>query len=176
VRFRWIGWAIAGIAVMGGAGYLLAALVLFPSPLHGNDREVPPVIGLGEDDARRDINRLGLEPAITSREPHPLAQPGTIIWQDPSPGVSVPRSFRVELHVSSGLPMVAVPNLRGFDASFAQRLLAAAGLGVDNLDSIDDSGPWPDGVSVPSGTVAGTVPAAGDSVPLGLRVLLHVTR
>lgn len=175
-RFAWLGWLVGGVAVMAVAGYLVAALVIFPSPLRGAEREIPHVIGLASDEARRDINRLGLEAEVVASEPHPLAQPGVVVWQDPPAGVAVPRSFKVELVVSAGMPRVAVPDLRGFDGAFAQRLLLAAGLGVDNIDSVDDTGPWPDGVSIPSGTVARTSPAAGDSLPLGLRVLLHVTR
>jgi beta-lactam-binding protein with PASTA domain len=161
---------------MGVVGYLVAALVLFPSPLRTNEREMPHLVGLEEQDAREDAARLGLVVDTVVREPHPLAAVNTVVWQDPPPAVRVPRDFRVRLAVSSGLPMVRVPNLRGFDAAFAQKLLVAAGLGVDNIDSIDDISRWPEGVSVPPGTVSGTAPAAGDSVPIGLRVLLHVTR
>lgn len=161
---------------MGVVGYLLAALVLFPSPLHTNEREMPALVGLEEQDARRQAAELGLVVDTVLREPHPVASPGTIVWQDPPAAVMLPRDARVRLVVSSGVPLVRVPDLRGFDAAFAQRLLLAIGLGVDNVDTIDDIGEWPEGVSIPPGTVAGSAPAPGDSLPIGQRVLLQVTR
>ncbi len=158
-----------GVAVTAGAGYLVAALVLFPAPLLPNEREVARVLGIGEDDARRQLEAQGFGVDITGREPHPTASTGTVVWQDPPPGVVVPREARVELVVSSGAPRVAVPDVRGYDRDLAAQVLAATGIGVELVDTIGAKG-------LPPGVVAGTSPAAGDSVPLGLRLTLHLVR
>ena len=166
-NLKWALWLVAGIAVTAAAGYLVAALWLFPAPLLPNERQVARVSGMSENDARRELERHGLAAEVTAREPSPGSGEGTVVWQDPPPGVAVPRGTTVKLILSSGLPVVAVPDVRGFDAMFAQRLIAAAGLRVEGIDTLDVKG-------VPPGAAGGTSPAAGDSVLLGRGLILHL--
>ena len=162
-------WLLLGVAVMGGAGYLVAAVWLFPAPLLPTERQVSRVGGMFEDRARRELERVGLGAEVSAREPHPLAAPGTVIWQDPPPGVAVPRGTAVSLVLSSGVPKVMVPDVRGYDPEFAQRLLAAVGLRVDGIDTLDIKG-------VPTGAAGSTDPSAGDSVLIGRSIFLHLAR
>ena len=154
---------------MAGAGYLLAALVLFPSPLLPNERQVTRVIGLGADEARRELEERGLAVEIAGTEPHPTAAGGIVTWQDPAEGTAVPRGSVVTLTVSGGPPRVMVPDVRGLDLDLAQRLVLAAGLTVSAVDSVDEK-------SVMSGVAVGTDPAARDSLPMGRSVVIHLSR
>jgi serine/threonine-protein kinase len=154
---------------MSVAGYLVAAVWLFPAPLMPTERVVSRVGGMFEDRARRELERVGLAAEVTAREPDPLAAAGTVIWQDPPPGVAVPRGTAVSLVLSSGVPKVMVPDIRGYDPDFAQRMLAAVGLRVDGIDTLDIKG-------VPPGAAGGTDPQAGDSVLIGRSVFLHLAR
>jgi serine/threonine-protein kinase len=154
---------------MTGAGYLVAALVLFPAPLLPNERPVPRLLGLDEDVARRELERAELAAAEIAREPHPTAAPGAVIWQDPPAGVAVPRGGAVHLVVGAGPPRLRVPHVAGLDVGLASRLLAAAGLRVDFVDSVEIA-------DVPRGISVGTTPAAGDSVPRGTGLVLRVAR
>jgi serine/threonine-protein kinase len=160
---------VVAVAVMTGAGYLVAALYLFPAPLLPNEREVPRVLGLSEEEARGDLARQALEATVAAREPHPSAGTGEVIWQDPVAGVAVPRGSAVQLTLSDGPPRVAVPDVRGFDETLARRLLAASGLEVEAVDSVLLK-------DVPAGTVAGTTPAARESLRVGRGVMLHLAR
>jgi serine/threonine-protein kinase len=162
-------WLLVGIAVMSVAGYLVAAVWLFPAPLLPTERVVSRVGGMFEDRARRELERVGLGAEVTAREPDPLAAAGTVIWQDPPPGVAVPRGTAVSLVLSSGVPKVMVPDIRGYDPDFAQRLLAAVGLRVDGIDTLDIKG-------VPPGAAGSTDPVAGDSVLIGRSIFLHLAR
>jgi serine/threonine-protein kinase len=166
---RWAVFLVLGVAVTAAAGYLVAALVFFPAPLLPNERQVARVTGMSEDEARRELLTQGLTAEVTGREPHPTLPPGAVLWQDPSAGIAVPRGTMVSLVLSAGVPRVLVPDVRGYDIEFAQRLLMAAGLRVDGIDSLDVKG-------VPSGAAGGTNPAAGDSVLIGRSVLLHIAR
>ena len=166
---RWAIFLVLGIAVTAAAGYLVAALVFFPAPLMPNERQVARVTGMSEDEARRELEQQGLAADGTGREPHPALPPGAVLWQDPSAGVAVPRGTTVGLVLSAGVPRVVVPDVRGYDIEFAHRLLMAAGLRVDGIDSLDVKG-------VPSGAAGSTNPAAGDSVLIGRSVLLHIAR
>lgn len=166
---RWALFLVLGVAVTAAAGYLVAALVFFPAPLLPNERQVARVTGMSEDEARRELEKQGLTVEVIGREPNPTLPPGAVLWQDPTAGIAVPRGTMVSLVLASGIPKVAVPDVRGYDIEFAQRLLAAAGLRVDGIDSLDVKG-------VPSGVAGSTEPAAGDSVLIGRSILLHIAR
>ena len=153
---------------MAGAGYLLAAVVLFPAPLMPNERSVPRLRGQTLEAARAELSAAGFVPEVGAPEPHPTAPAGTVIWQDPPPGVAAPRGDTVALTVSEGPPRAAVPNVAGLDPDLAQRLVRAAGLRVELVDTVPGS--------QPAGIVAGTWPAAGDSVRGGSTLVLHLSK
>jgi beta-lactam-binding protein with PASTA domain len=154
---------------MAVAGYLVAALYLFPAPLLPSERAVPRVLGRDEQAATAELVTAGLEVTVAGREPHPAAGIGRVIWQDPVAGVAVPRGSRVALIISDGPPRASVPDVRGFDEMFARRLLAAAGFTVETVDSVLVK-------DVPAGTVASTVPAAGQTQATGRSVTLQLAR
>ncbi len=167
-------WLLGSVAGMALAGYLVAALVLFPAPMLPSERTVSQVAGLGEEDALRELERAGLAGAITSRQPHALVPEGQVIWQDPPAGVALPRGDSVRLIVSSGPPRVAVPDVRGYDMELAQRIIAAAGLRVELVDTVAMK-LTPVGLA-PRGTAGGTTPRAGDSVRSGGSLTLHIVQ
>lgn len=154
---------------MAGAGYLLAALVLFPAPLLPSERVVPRLLGESYAAARGDVARAGLAVEIAGREPHPTAPPGTVLWQDPPPGVAVPRGATVSVTLSQGRPHTSVPDVRGLDPDLARRLLWGAGLGVEQVDTVPGS-------QQPAGVAMGTTPAAGESLAAGGTVVLHLSK
>jgi beta-lactam-binding protein with PASTA domain len=164
-RFLWL---VGGVAVMAGAGYLLAAVVLFPAPLLPNERSVPRLRGRTLEAARAELSAAGFVPEVEAHDPHLTAPAGTIIWQDPPPGVAVPRGDTVVLTVSEGPPRVAVPGVDGLDPDLAERLLRAAGLRVELVDTVP--------ASRPAGIVAGTSPAGGDSVRAASALVLHISK
>jgi len=166
---RWALWLVLGVAATGVAGYLVAALVFFPAPLLPNERQVARVTGLNEAEARRDLERQGLLVEVAGREPNPNVPRGAVVWQDPPPGVAVPRGSTVQVALSAGEPRIVVPDVRGFDADFAQRMLTAIGLRVDGVDSVDTKDLEP-------GAASGTEPAAGDSVVIGRSIFLHLAK
>lgn len=162
-------WLVAGVAVMAGVGYLVAAVVLFPAPLLPNERVVPRLLGESYLKAQEDLARAGFTMEVAGREPHPTAPPGTVTWQDPPPAVAAPRGTTIALTLSAGPPRAAVPNVRGLDLELAQRLLWGAGLRVEQVDSTPGS-------QQPPGVAVGTTPAAGDSLKLNGPVVLHLAR
>lgn len=163
---RYAGLLLAGIAVMAGVGYLVVAIWLFPSPLMPSERVMPRVIGLSENEADRQLGRLGFT-VTTAREPHLTAGAGLVTWQDPPPGVAVTTDTRVSVTVSGGMPYARVPDVTGMDLPMAERLLAAVGLRVDAVDTVTIKTQHP-------GVAAGTTPARGDSLPMGRGVTVHL--
>jgi len=167
-RLRWIAILAGGVAATALVGYLVAALLLFPAPLLPNEREVPRVVGATADEAARTLERQGLKSEVADRQRHATYAAGLVTWQDPAPGVAVPRGSVVSLTVSEGMLRTAVPDVHGLDAALAERLIWSAGLTVTSVDSV--------GSDQPAGVAVGTVPAAHDSVTAGGSVLLHLSR
>jgi serine/threonine-protein kinase len=97
-----------------------------------------------------------------------------VIWQDPPAGVALPRGDSVRLVVSAGPPKIAVPDVRGYDLDLAQRLITAAGLRLELVDTVAMKS-TPAGLA-PSGMVGGTTPAMGDSVVSGGGVTVHIVQ
>ena len=161
---RWGVWLLVAAFV----GYVVAALLVFPAPLIAHRRTVPRVLGLAIADARRDVAAARLGVIDNGSEPHPSAPVGTVIWQDPPPGVVAPANLRVALVVSAGPPRVPVPDVAGLDAGLARRLIAAAGLTTTQVESVQ--------ASFPTGVAMLTRPAAGATLPPGARVGLVVSR
>lgn len=157
-------------AVLGAilAGYLTASLVLFPAPILPGRQEVPRVLGLPAVEARTMIADAGLRAAGDSSESHPVAAAGTIIWQDPPPGVRASQGARVVLVASAGPPRVPVPDVAGYDAGLARTVMRAAGLAVSRTEFV--TAPAPRGVTVV------TRPTAGSMVPGGSGVVLVVSQ
>jgi beta-lactam-binding protein with PASTA domain len=111
-------------------------LLLFPAPLLHGHGVVPRVLGLSLSEASSALKKAGLQVQDGGSQSHPTAPQGTIIWQDPPPAVSAPAGLRVTLVASEGPPKIPVPDVTGLDGSLAQRLIAAAGLGVAPVESV----------------------------------------
>jgi beta-lactam-binding protein with PASTA domain len=159
-----------GLALLGTVlgGYLTAYLVLFPAPLLRGHEVVPRVLGLSLQEASQQLQKLGLQVQDGGSQPHPSAPQGTIVWQDPPPGVTAPAGLRVTLVSSEGPPKIPVPDVAGLDGPLAQRLIEAAGLTVAQVESVQ--------AAAPSGVVMLTRPAATVVASPGAPVTVVVSR
>ncbi|HKV44702.1 MAG TPA: PASTA domain-containing protein [bacterium] len=162
---RWAGYCVAAAL----AGYLVAALLLFPAPVFRSRHPVPRVLGMTRTDALAALQKAQLQVRDSGTESHPTAPAGTVIWQDPPPGVDAPTGTRVGIVSSSGPSKVAVPDVTGYDASMAQQILGAAGLTVSRTDSVQAP-------TVPPGLVVVTRPPAGSVANPGTGVVLVINR
>ena len=148
-------------------GYLIAVFVLFPTPLFSSDHSVPRVLDEDGAEARGRLESQGFRVRVDGEEPHPHAAKGAVIWQDPAPGTSLAAGTAVHMTVSSGPGVVTVPDLIGFDAGLAAKVIEATALKVGGVDSI------PAGSE--TGTVVATRPGAGSSRDPGTEVQLVVS-
>lgn len=162
---RWAAYCL-GAAL---TGYLLAALLLFPAPVFRSRHPVPRVLGMSRTDALAALQKAQLQVRDSGAEPHPTAPAGTVIWQDPPPGVDAPTGTRVGIVTSNGPSKVAVPDVTGYDVTLAQQVLGAAGLTVSRTDSVQAP-------NVPPGLVVVTRPPAASVANPGTGVVLVVNR
>ena len=162
--WTWLGIG-AGVVL---AGYLTAYLVLFPAPILPGHQAVPRVLGLSIVEAQAEIQKSKLQVTDGGAEPHPSAAQGIVIWQDPPPGVIAPEGTKVTLISSAGPPRVPVPDVANLDAGLAQSLVAAAGLTVSRVESVQ--------ADKATGLAMMTRPAAGTALAPGAGLILVVSR
>jgi serine/threonine-protein kinase len=123
---------------------------------------VPNVIGMDLAAAQQQLQGLGLSVAVQQQQSDKPAN--QVLTQDPPEGSGLEKGARVILTVSSGPPLVAVPDVsnKGLTFDQANQLLQQAGLvGVKVFD-------------FPNGQVRQQNPAAGTQVPKGTQVQLWV--
>ena len=161
---RWAFW----LGVAACAGYLVAAVFVFPSPLFPHHQQVPRVLGLPVADARTALTGAHLGATDNGSEAHPSAPAGTVIWQDPPPGVEAPANLKVALVTSAGPPRVPVPDVTGLEVALATKLIEAAGLTVSRVESVQ--------AAAPTGQTMLTRPAAATALVPGSAVQLVVSR
>lgn len=161
---KWLGIGAAMVV----AGYLTAYLILFPAPILPGHQAVPRVLGLTVAEAQAEIQKSKLQVTEGGAEPHPSAAQGVVIWQDPPPGVIAPEGMKVTLVSSAGPPRIPVPDVGNLDAALAQALVAAAGLTVSRVESVQ--------ADKATGIALMTRPAAGTALAAGAGLTLVVSR
>jgi len=165
-RFTLVAWGVLLGTLL--VGYLMAALVFFPAPIFAANRSVPRVIGLQEAAARERLSAERLRVGAVTHEAHPTAAGGTVVWQEPPPGVVAPEQTDVTLTVSDGPRRIPVPDVAGYEAEHARLLIESAGLRVGSTESTQ--APTPKNVVVNTRPPAGAALTPGGSVTLVVSV------
>ena len=121
---------------------------------------VPNVVSKDVSDAQQQLQAMGLIVAVQQQESDKPAN--QVISQDPPDGSGVEKGTRIILTVSSGPPLVTVPDLtnKGYGYDQANQLLQQVGLAAVKV------------FDFPGGQVRQQNPAAGQQVPKGTQVQL----
>jgi serine/threonine-protein kinase len=90
--------------------------------------DVPMLVGTHVDDARRQLEALGLVPVVEQVDDD--APAGQVVGQDPAPNTGAESGDSVTLQVSNGPPTRPVPQVMGEQCHRAQQLLTEAGFAV----------------------------------------------
>jgi beta-lactam-binding protein with PASTA domain/predicted Ser/Thr protein kinase len=148
------------IAALVGAALLARGLLSGPRTV-----TVPNVANDNRDAAIAQLEQRGLRPgAITDRESS--VQPGLVIEQNPAAGAAVDQDSTVDLVLSRGPGTRLIPDVTGLTQDQATQQLQAMQLQVV-ATTVDD-------LSQPVGSVSGTSPGPGTTVPTGSTVTLQV--
>ncbi len=153
------------IAAAAAAGYVVT-LAIFPSPILPHKYTVPALRGAIARDAVTRLEALRLRARITDTVADPLTPAGTIAWQSPAPQTQLPEAAVVRLAVSSGAPLVLMPDVSAFDVHLAEQVITAAGLMVAKVDTV--TSPLDAGSVVGTSIAAATPVHAGDSVTIDI--------
>ncbi len=149
-------------------GYVVSVLWLSPGSVFTKDHSLPRVLGLTEVQARRKLTELGFRVRLDGERQNDTFSRGTVIWQDPPPGTVLPPNSAVQLVLSAGPSLVAVPDVIGFNLPQATRIFSAAGVRVGSVDTVAGG--------QERSVVLATRPAAGVGRPRGAPIALVISR
>jgi eukaryotic-like serine/threonine-protein kinase len=114
-----------------GATFLTSALVAMRMALRASDVEVPTLVGVPVADASETAAAAGLSLRIDpSPRPDERIAAGSIVQQDPAPGVEARRQRTVRVWVSSGPATTIVPTLLGQTEGTARTRVVEDGLEI----------------------------------------------
>jgi len=123
-------------------------------------------VGIVEALARQKIKADGFAPVVTKHSSR-VVQAGLVFLQRPDPGTRLGKGSPVYVYVSTGLPKVTMPSVKGSDISAVIARLTRLGLKVKQRP-------------VPSALAAGTVtaqdPPADTRVEVGSTVTVNVAK
>jgi beta-lactam-binding protein with PASTA domain len=129
---------------------------------------VPNVINATQAMATTAITSVGLTVAAITTAPSLTVPAGAVISQNPVAGTQITLGSAVALVVSSGLPLVAVPNVVNATQAVATTAIGSVGLTVGTITTASSA-------TVPAGSVISQNPAAGTQVVVGSPVALVVS-
>jgi beta-lactam-binding protein with PASTA domain len=156
------------IALTFVVGYGISVLWLSPGTVFTKDHSLPRVLELTEAEARQKLTELGFRPRLDGERHNDAFPRGTVIWQDPPAETVLPPNTVVQLVVSAGTSLVAVPDVIGMSLPQASKIMSAAGVRPGSVDTV------PGGQE--RGVVVATRPSAGVGRPRGSPVALVVSR
>jgi beta-lactam-binding protein with PASTA domain len=147
-------------------GACLACTILFVS---GCAKVAAPNLeGLPQDAATAAISDAKLKVGTITQEASSTVASGKVISQDPASGSSLAEGSTVNLVISSGPPMVAVPTATGLTQDAATTALTGAKLKVGSITKQNSN-------TAVSGKVISQDPAGGSSGPEGSAVNLVIS-
>lgn len=153
---------IALIAIAAGVYFLAFAQ-------NAGTIEVPDVVGLERAQAEDAIRALKLKPELEAEENSETVPAGRVIRQNPEKGAKLKENGTVRLVISRGSSKVAVPDIMGQTAAFAESKLREAGLNPDRQPDVFSE-------TAPEGSIISQDPAAGTPVQKGSSVKYVVSK
>jgi serine/threonine-protein kinase len=159
---RWIPFMALILIVAGLAGYL-GARALGPR----KDIAVASFIDESSMLAQQSIVAAGLKPDVRT-EASETVPVDRVIRQDPAPGAMTSHGAPVTLFVSSGAPLVAIPDVKGFTSTDAQHMLTNAKFKTKIVQRFD--------ATAAKDTVLDASPAVGTNAGEGSTITLTVSQ
>ena len=128
------------LALMSVMVALVSALTAMRFAIHGQEVEVPVLIGLTPTDAERTGARLGLQIEIERQYYSPQVPEGRIMSQLPLPGTKVRRGWQLRVAQSLGPIRVAIPDVTGQSERAADFNIRRRGLDVVSIAAVQVPG------------------------------------
>jgi eukaryotic-like serine/threonine-protein kinase len=147
---------IAMLALLMVLVAMVSALTAMRFAIHGQEVQVPPVVGLTPVEAQRALVGRGLELNIERQYYSPQIPDGKIMSQLPLPGTKVRRGWEVRVAQSLGPQRVSIPAVTGQSERAAELNIRRRGLELSSTADIQLPG-------TPAGLVVAQSPPANAS-------------
>jgi len=115
---------------------LVSALTAMRFAIHGQEVQVPAVIGLSPADAERSVAGLGLQIEVERQYYSPSIPEGRIMTQMPLPGTKVRRGWQLRVAQSMGPQRVSIPDVTKESERAAELNIRRRGLEVASTAEI----------------------------------------
>jgi beta-lactam-binding protein with PASTA domain len=119
---------------------LVSALTAMRFAIHGQEIQVPSVIGLTPADAERAVASLGMQIEVERQYYSPQIPEGRIMTQLPMPGTKVRRGWQLRVAQSMGPQRVAIPDVTKESERAAEWNLRRRGLEIASTAEIQIPG------------------------------------
>jgi beta-lactam-binding protein with PASTA domain len=129
---------------------------------------VPNVVGLTQAAATSAITNAGLTLGLVTISPSTTVPQGSVVSQNPAAGAQIDAGSAVTLVVSSGPPLVVVPDVEGSTQDQATIAIEGAGLTIGVVSTVTST-------TVPADQVITQSPVAGTLATPGTAVTLTVS-
>ena len=126
------------------------------------------MLGQPVEQAKTALANAGFRSRFEGERPSPTTPRGSVLWQDPPPGMVAQPNAIVQLVQSAGPAPVTVPDVVGLALPYAEKVVVAAGIRVGRVDTVRGGGPE-------AGIVIATRPSPGNGRPRGSRIDLVVS-
>ena len=134
------------------------------------DVQIPNVVGISQDEAKKKVEELKLKYNVRREEYNADVEAGFIISQDPEyiNNYSVKEGSTVNVVVSKGKQLVKMPKVMGMEYSEAEKTLRDLGLKIEKVEEISQK--------VQEGYVISQENAENTDVEAGATVKIHVSK
>lgn len=156
--------------VFGGILIFLLVIdyIILPLYVSGSEHQIPNVIGKQKDEAIKILEDAGLNPIIQTSRFDQKYQRDHVIFQNPSPNMTVKTNRRVYLTISGGDPQIKMPSLVGKTIRDATVTLERLGLSIGKVDSVESE--FPAGIIVEQQFQQGKEISKGSAVNFKLSI------
>jgi beta-lactam-binding protein with PASTA domain len=147
---------------------LVSALTAMRFAIHGQEVEVPAIVGLSPGEAERSVAGIGLQIDIERQYYSPRIPEGRIMTQLPLPGTKVRRGWQLRVAQSMGPQRVVIPNVTNESERAAEWNIRRRGLDMASTAEMQLPG-------IPADQVLAQSPPANASQVSAPRTSLLVT-
>ena len=160
----WLWISIIVIVILAGIGVGVWAIVRNTGGV-----SVPSIVGKTTTEAQQVLTDAGLKMKVAKTVIDPERPKDVVISQDPGPGTRIDKGETVEVVISKGPNLGAVPNVVGQSRTDAEAALTAAGFELGSVTEAYST-------SVEKGTVSSQDPQAGTKASKGSPVSIVISR
>ena len=119
---------------------MVSAVTAMRFAIHGQEVQVPAIVGMTPSEAERAVTGLGLQIEVERQYYSPQIPEGRIMTQLPMPGTKVRRGWQVRVAQSMGRQRVSIPDVTGESERAAELNIRRRGLELSSTAELQTPG------------------------------------